>query len=171
MARKKAEATEVVEEIKEVAAEAVVEEEKPKRGRKSTKKAEAPVEEIPAAEPEVVEEVKVEEPAAEPEIVAEPEPVVEPEVVVEEPKVEEIKPEPVKEEEKPAKKAEVSEIKSAGYQAIAKTSLYVLRVPGVLNSRIGNYKIGTKFTILEEDRGWGKVADGKWVNLNYIEKL
>lgn len=198
MAKKKAEA---VEEIKEVAAETVVEETPKKSTKKSTKKVEAPVEEIPAAEPEVVEEVKVEEPvkkkaskkkaepveevkveepAAEPELVAEP--------VVEETQeeypvvkygngmisfpahdVEEVNPEPVKEEKKPAKKAEPKA--SGSYQAIAKNSLYVLKVPGKLNTKLGSFQAGIKFTILEEDRGWGKIAEGKWINLNYVEKI
>lgn len=170
-----------------------VEEVKPKKStKKSTKKVEDPVEEIPvetsvvAEEPKVeeapkkkttkkkaepVEEVKVEEPA----VVAEP--------VVEETQeeypvvkygngmisfpthtVEEVKPEPVKDEPK-VKTA------SGAYEAIATTNLYVLKTPGILATKRGSYKVGTKFTILEEDRGWGKVADGKWINLNYVEKV
>ena len=191
MAKKNAE---VVEEVQAVETPvAAVDEVKPKKAtKKSTKKVEDPVEEIPvetsvvAEEPKVeeapkkkttkkkaepVEEVKVEEPA----VVAEP--------MVEETQeeypvvkygngmisfpthiVEEVKPEPVKDEPK-VKTA------SGAYEAIATTNLYVLKTPGILATKRGSYKVGTKFTILKEDRGWGKVADGKWINLNYVEKV
>lgn len=167
MARKKSTETEVVEEIQEVTAEETPEvvadpivedtvteevaaEDKPKRGRK--KKTE---------EPEVVETPEVvDEPAAEPEVVVEETPVVEPIP-----------------EEKPAKakKSDIAKVKetpkSTSGTVIATANLYVLKTPGVLTSKIGNYKVGTKFIILEEKNGWGKVAEDKWINLNYVEKI
>lgn len=171
MARKKSTETEVVEEVQEVTvaqtpevvadpvvedtvAEEVAAEDKPKRGRK--KKTEEP--EV-VETPEVVDTV-VDEPATEPEVVVEETPVVEPIP-----------------EEKPAKakKSDIVEVKetpkSTSDKVIATANLYVLKTPGVLTSKIGNYKVGTKFTVLEEKNGWGKVAEDKWINLNYVEKI
>lgn len=170
MARKKAEVTEEVKTVEpaDVVSGADVVEEKPKKSRK--KKVEEPAAEIPAEPivveepevapvvPEVVEEVKADEP------------------VVEEVKVEEVKPEPIK--AKKATKAEkveeavpVVEEKSTTNRVIAKSNLYVLKKPGMLAYKIGSYKAGTKFEILEEQMGWGKIAEGKWINLNYVEKI
>ena len=199
MARKKSEVTEVTEEIQSV--EPIVEttpevevteevvEEKPKRGRK--KKVEEPAEEV-KAEDTIVEEI----PEVKEEPVVESEPIVE--EVKEEP-IEEVKPVKTKKSKKSeitdnpelgpekveqyfakldAKEEnpivlEVAEVTatSSTYTAIAKSNLYVLRLPGKLDSKIGNYSAGTKFDIIEEYKGWGKIAEGKWINLNYIEKL
>ena len=159
MARKKTTEIEQVEEVQEIIVEDTVTEEvaaedKPKRGRK--KKTEEPK---VAETPEVVDTV-VDEPTTEPEVVVGETPVVEP--ILEE--------KPIK-----AKKSDVAEVKetpkSTSNNVIATANLYVLKTPGVLTSKIGNYKVGTKFTILEEKNGWGKVAEGKWINLNYTEKI
>lgn len=157
MARKKAETVEEeikVEEVVETTPEVV--EEKPKRGRK--KKVEEPEVEVSTAEVDLTKEIHVETADAIVDLDSTPAPVVvNTPVVIEEPKVEE-------------PKTETPVVASTSYTAIAKTSLYVLKTPGVLNSRVGNYKLGTKFVILEEDKGWGKIAENRWVNLNYIEK-
>lgn len=74
--------------------------------------------------------------------------------------------------EEPVKEKKSTEVKaSTSAQAIAKNNLYVLKVPGDLSTKLGNFKAGTKFTILEETKGWGKIAEGKWINLNYVEKV
>lgn len=154
MARKKTTEVEQVEEVvvaetpavtnlivEEPMTEEVVED-KPKRSRK--KKVEEPVVESVVAE----------------EVVASP--------VVEEPVIKEVK-EIV--EDKPKKATKPNVKKSSSEQVIATANLYVLRIPGALSSKIGVYKSGTKFIILEEKNGWGKVAEGKWINLNYTEKI
>lgn len=173
MATKKKTDVEVVE---------VVEEAKEATPKKTTKKSskkkvnvEAVSEEAPEEVPETGELIKTEEDT---DVIAEPiveAPTVEPEIV-EEVSVEPTKTpveEPEKVEELKKNVAPVKEPKatSGEYQAIAKSALYVLKVPGNLNTKLGNYKAGTKFTILEEDRGWGKIAEGKWININYIEKI
>lgn len=173
MARKKSEVTEVTEEIQSI--EPTIEEtpvtevvkEKPKRGRK--KKVEEPVvviEDVPTVE-EVSEVVESPVEEAAPEVViSEPE-------IVSAPVVEEVKPEPVIEEKPKAapKKAEAASPKKSSGMAVTKSAVYVLKVPGDLSSKLGNFPAGTKFEILEESKGWGKVAEGKWVNLNYIERI
>ena len=172
MARKKSEVTEVTDEIQSI--EPTIEEtpvtevveEKPKRGRK--KKVEEPaavIEDVSTVEevPEVAES-PVEEAAPEV-VISEPE-------VISAPVVEEVKPEPVIEEKpKAPKKAETASPKKSSGMAVTKSAVYVLKVPGDLNSKLGNFPAGTKFEILEEFKGWGKVAEGKWVNINYIERI
>ena len=149
-----ARAKKVTEEVKEAEViETPVVEDKPKTTKKkATKKTtEEPVVEEPVVAVPVVEDVKVEEPA---------------------PVVEEVKPEPVK--EKKAKKVETpveEKLVATSGKVVAVKDLYVLKVPGVLSTKMGIYKVGTKFDIIEEDKGWGKIADGKWVNLNYVEKI
>lgn len=170
MARKKA--SEAVEEIQEVVETPEVEtleevvEAKPKKSRK--KKVEKSVAEE-GSDASVATDV--------PEIVAEPIP--EPTPVVEEiipeakeTPVVEVKPAKVKTEKKIADR-DIAVAKDMGtsYAAIATTNLYVLKIPGNLATKLGNFKAGTKFTILEESKGWGKIAEGKWINLNYIEKI
>ena len=171
MARKKTTEVEVVEEIQEVTAEETPEvvadpvvedtvaeevatEDKPKRGRKKK-----------TGEPEVAEtsevvDTVVGKPATEPEVFAE-------ETLVAEPLPEE--------KSTKAKKSDIAEVKktpkSTSGTVIATANLYVLKTPGVLTSKIGNYKAGTKFTILEEKNGWGKVTEGKWINLNKKKKI
>ena len=167
----------VIEEVKEAEViETPVVEDKPKTTKKkaTAKKVEEPVEEqvpdLPAVEEEVKEDTdpvkayfdKLNSEAAEPPIVFEAV-----EIVEEKPKkVKKVKAEKV-EEPAPAKVEE----SASGYKAIAVKDLYVLKVPGVLATKLGSYKAGIQFDIIEEDRGWGKIADGKWVNLNYVEKI
>ena len=157
MARKKAEVTEDIKEVEVVETPvAKVVEDKPKKSRK--KKVEEPVaEEVPVAKP------VVEEPVAVPEVIEE--------VKVEEPVVEEVKPVKVKKAKKVEEPIAKPVVTSSTYKAVATKTLYVLKVPGALATKIGSYKAGIKFEILEEQMGWGKIADGKWVNLNYIEKI
>ena len=163
MARKKSEVTEEIQNVEPTIEETPVEEvveTKPKRGRKK-KTAEvveepASIEEIPESEEivPVVDEVPAEEPIV----------------------VEEVKPEPIK--EKKTKKVETPKVEvvpeptpvTSG-MVITKSQVYVLRLPGKLDTKIGNYPMGTKFEIIEEYKGWGKITEGKWVNLNYVEKL
>lgn len=171
----------VEDPVKEIPVETSVVAEEPKVE-------EAPKKKTTKKKAEPVEEVKIEEPIVVPNVIVEPESVIEEPPVIEEPQVEktpeeypvvkygngmisfpthtveEVKPGPVKDEPK-VKTA------SGAYEAIATTNLYVLKTPGILATKRGSYKVGTKFTILEEDRGWGKVADGKWINLNYVEKV
>ena len=163
MARKKTTeeiAPEAIEETIEPVEEVV--ETKPKRTRK--KKVEEPVEEV-AVETTAVEPV--------PEVTEEPDVEVAP--VVEEVKsksevapIAEVKPVKEKKVEEPVAEPKKTE---SGYDAVATSNLYVLKVPGSLATKLGSFKAGTKFTVLEESKGWGKIAEGKWINLNYIEKI
>lgn len=172
MARKKSEVTEEIQNVEPTIEETPVEEvveTKPKRGRKK-KTAEvieepASVEEIPESE-EIVPVVTEVTPVVD-EVPAE-------ELIV----VEEVKPEPIK--EKKTKKVETPKVEVApeptptpttSGMVITKSQVYVLRLPGKLDTKIGNYPMGTKFEIIEKYKGWGKIAEGKWVNLNYVEKL
>jgi hypothetical protein len=54
---------------------------------------------------------------------------------------------------------------------VAKTTLNVIKAPGRLDLKVGTYKAGIKLEVIEEKIGWGKVAEGKWINLNYVEKV
>lgn len=177
MATKKKTGVETTEEIKEVEA---IEEAPKKTTKKSSKKkvdVEAVSEEAPEEVPETGELFKTEEDtdvevvgAKVAEVVEEPEPV-KPDKV-EKAKVEKSdEPKKVEEPKKNVAPVKESKVASGEYQAIAKSALYVLKVPGNLNTKLGNFKAGTKFTILEENRGWGKIAEGKWININYIEKI
>ena len=165
----------VVEEVKvEAPAQEEVKAEEPAKKKSSKKKAEpieAPVEEVPVEEPAVVAEPVVEETPEEFPVVKYGNGM----ISFPAHNAEEVESEPVKEEvkpETPAKKATPkAETKSGTYMAIAKSNLYVVKTPGILATKLGSYKVGTKFTILEESKGWGKVAEGKWINLNYIEKI
>ena len=156
MARKKTTEIEQVEEVQEV----IVEETQVVTDSTVEKPT---TEEVAVDKPKRSRKKKVEEPVVETiteEIVTTS--------VAEEPEVEEVK-EVIKDKPKKATKSDAK--KSSTDQVIATANLYVLRIPGALSSKIGVYKVGTKFTILEEKNGWGKVAEGKWINLNYTEKI
>lgn len=116
------------------------------------------VEEKPKATRKKKATKKVEEPAVVEEVKA-----------VEEPVVEE-KPKKVKTANKVETPATVEEFP---YNAIVKEKvlLNVMREPNMFCTKVGTRNPGVRITILEHSGNWGKIGTGKWVNLNYIEKI
>ena len=190
MARKKAEVTEVTEEIQnaepivettpEVEATEEVVEEKPKRGRK--KKVEEPVEEVKVEEPiaEKIPEVK-EEPVVESEPIVEG--VKEELIAVEEPQHEIKAEEPIVEEKSVKKtKAKKSEpVEEVKIEETKPTGVYVGRItlpktqsrkgPGLAFPIARDLYKGNIVHISEVDGNWGKISQNTWININYVDKI
>lgn len=180
MAKKKAEVAEEVKDIAEVVGTPVEStvEESPKE-TKTTKKSTAKKKTTKKVETPTVEEVAEVVTEATPKVEADAPESVDP--IIEDIKVEELEPEiveePVKETpvtpvEKPVKAK--SETKASGsYQAVVSGNGTVdVRCDATFFSdKLGAYRSGIRLTILEEKNGWGKLAENKWIPLNYITKI
>lgn len=168
----------VLEPVEVVEASPEVEEVKPKSSKK--KKA---VEEVA---PDVVEEVTAV--PAEPELSADKvkeyfenldAEASEPPIVFEGVNLAEEKPKKVKKpaekkEKKPAIEAKKAKpANEVPYNAIvnAKVALNVMKEPSVFCTKVGSLKAGSRVKILEVCGNFGKIGNGKWININYIEKI
>ena len=111
------------------------------------------------------------EPKTEEPVVTEPiEPVAEPvtEPVVSEPVSEPVAtPAPVA--TKPAAKPAASKTYTA--KVTAKAGLNIRKGPGMSYGKVGALACNAKVKILATKGNWGKIANNKWINLNYIKKI
>lgn len=86
----------------------------------------------------------------------------EPEKVIVEEKVQEIKEEPVQEIKKEFQPYRIK----VNYQ-----NLFVRKEPAVGNNVVGVITYGQEFDVIDEQNGFGKIEDGKWIMLSFTVKI
>ena len=171
----------VLEPVEVVEASPEVETPKKTTKKSAKKKVEEPVveevKEEPALDAEKVEAYfeKLDTESVEAPIVVEDATVVEvPAEVVAEEKPKKVK--KVKKTEAPAPVKEVKIEASADefpYTAVvtAKVAANIMKEPSVFCTKVGSLNKGARVKILEVCGNFGKIGNGKWININYIEKI